>query len=180
MRVPLMLRMMSPRTRRPYSSRDDPRTPALAAGPPSSALRTSTPLTPSCSTAKGSDEGRLLAAAAHTHPQAYRLQPPTHSRTRLVRGKADAHDWPHDLAVFDDLHARVSRQGAAGLLISASAATASTKDLFKNPLTCVTLLFTISTGMAKPTPALVPAARRTGGTEVNAERSGWFVCSRQC
>lgn len=44
-----------PHTHLPYSSREEPRIPALAAGPPSRAFSTSTPFTPSCSTAgKGS------------------------------------------------------------------------------------------------------------------------------
>mmetsp|Transcript_1360 Transcript_1360/g.3715 ORF Transcript_1360/g.3715 Transcript_1360/m.3715 type:complete len:263 (+) Transcript_1360:542-1330(+) len=51
MGLPFTARMMSPSTSRPYSSRVVPCTPALAAGPPSRALRTMIPLTPSVSTA---------------------------------------------------------------------------------------------------------------------------------
>ena len=44
-------------THLPYSSRDEPWMPALAAGPPSRAFSTSTPLMPSCSTAGGQGQG---------------------------------------------------------------------------------------------------------------------------
>jgi hypothetical protein len=41
----------------PYSSREEPWMPALAAGPPSRAFSTSTPFMPSCSTAAGQGQG---------------------------------------------------------------------------------------------------------------------------
>lgn len=49
---------------RPYSSREEPLIPALAAGPPSRAFSTSTPFTPSCSTAGGGAAGARGRGAA--------------------------------------------------------------------------------------------------------------------
>lgn len=216
-------------THRPYSSRVEPRTPALAAGPPSRALRTSTPFTPSCSTAPLRAQRRagrrrqahlkagLLNNGGRRWPlgdsaglrashvmrrrqrqrqgerQRQRLEKQNQARTRLVWRKADAHDGPHHLAVLDDLRAgrqagrkrqageqtrrqaggqtsrqaggqgrrhagshrgRIGRQHTASSPWGVQTARGQRRQL---PLAWSTLLFTTSTGMAKPTPALFPA-----------------------
>ena len=53
---------------RPYSSREEPLIPALAAGPPSRAFSTSTPFTPSCCTAGGRDGGAAGARGRGAAP----------------------------------------------------------------------------------------------------------------